>query len=208
MRYFLTFVLAFVSLFSAHAEDQLPSRHQHLATHIADATSSLTKEALSRALPAPRVAAVAERLRLLDVKIIAVADSPWGLGAYYPGVIIVDSHLNDETAEVIAFVLAHEYGHHIAGHWKVEMGRALALSQDKGIEDPAQMLELLGEHPAQAQSHKHEFEADAIAKQLLVYNNLWSPSETQRLFKTALKRHETLSHPASDARLEALHVQP
>lgn len=207
MSRFLVFVFVFCSVFSAHAENQ-ELRLRRLEAHVETLKTSFAQEAQFRAKPASRVAAMAQRLRFLDVMVVAVPDNVFGLGVYFPGVIVVDSQLNDESDEVIAFILSHEYGHHLAQHWRAAMGRALALSQDKGIEDPVKILELLDGNPAPAQSHQQEFEADKLAKELMIYNKLWSPAEVRRLFQGTLKRHESLSHPSSVDRLKALHIQP
>jgi len=95
------------------------------------------RAALVRAVPAPRVAALVQEILPPDVQVAVVHNPPGGLGAYYPGLavagyehvyvnererrvlsgawglIVLDARLEEQaTRETIAFVLAHEYGHH------------------------------------------------------------------------------------------------
>lgn len=105
------------------------------------------RAALQRAVPAPRVAALVQELLSADVQVAVVHDPPDGLGAYYPnlalagyehvyanererrivggswGLIVLDARLEEQAErEIIAFVLAHEYGHHrlARGHTEVQ----------------------------------------------------------------------------------------
>lgn len=104
------------------------------------------RAALVRAVPAPRVAALVQEILPPDVQVAVVRDPPGGLGAYYPGLavagydhvhasergrrmlsgpwglIVLDARLEEQaTRETIAFVLAHEYGHHCLGRGHTEV---------------------------------------------------------------------------------------
>lgn len=95
------------------------------------------RAALQRAVAAPRVAALVREILPADVQVVVVDGPPDGLGAYYPGLavagyehvhanerarrlisgswglIVLDARLEElASRETIAFVLAHEYGHH------------------------------------------------------------------------------------------------
>jgi Zn-dependent protease with chaperone function len=103
------------------------------------------RAALLRAVPAPRVAALVQEILPPDVQVAVVHNPPGGLGAYYPGLavagydhvyanererrllsgpwglIVLDARLEEQAArETIAFVLAHEYGHHRLGRGHTE----------------------------------------------------------------------------------------
>lgn len=118
-------LFAFAGPASAQAAGALSEREESL------------RAALVRMQPAPRVQEVVNELLYADVQVIVVRNAPGGIGAYYPGVsvtglnhvyrnprdqriyygprglIVLDARLEEQaTRETIAFVVAHEYGHH------------------------------------------------------------------------------------------------
>lgn len=95
------------------------------------------RAALERSVPAPRVQALVNEMLPGDVQVVVVRNAPGGVGAYYPGLmaigyehvytntrqrrvhsgrpglIVLDARLEEQAdRDIIAFVLAHEHGHH------------------------------------------------------------------------------------------------
>ena len=116
-----------------------------LAEQVAALREDRLRSAIERAVPAPRVAALVQEILPPDVQVAVVHNPPGGLGAYYPGLavagydhvyanererrllsgrwglIVLDARLEEQAArETIAFVLAHEYGHHRLGRGHTE----------------------------------------------------------------------------------------
>lgn len=119
-------------------------RSAHLPGQLASLREERVGAALDRSVPAPRVQALVDEMLLGDVQVVVVRNAPGGVGAYYPGMmafgyehvytnvrerrvnssrpglIVLDARLEEQAdREVIAFVLAHEYGHH-----RLERGHA------------------------------------------------------------------------------------
>ena len=101
------------------------------------------------------------------------------------------------------FIMAHEIGHVVAGHWE-QMGRVYRrwipgeVTQDKT--DP--VAGLLG-RDASGLAHRHEYAADAFAHQALV--KLGWPSEVAfAAFVRQGMQHDTATHPGTRKRIASL----
>ncbi len=200
---FVAFVLALLSLLPAQATAGM---EEQLHQHVKQLQAGMVREAAKLAQPSSKVSALVKKMNLLDIEVFVIPDNPFGVGMYFPGAIVLDSRVEEESEEYIAYLLAHEYGHHLARHWAAELARAASLSSAYGISSPQEALALLGEHRDPATSHRHEFEADAYAKQLLEYNKLWSPDAVRRVLTKGVATSETPTHPARDARLKAMGI--
>lgn len=107
-----------------------------LATRLAALRLERLRTALERAVPAPRVAAVVDKLLPPDVQVVVVRQAPEGLGAVHAGVflsgyehvqtqrrerhvlsgrrglMVLDARLESAApAETIAYALARQYAH-------------------------------------------------------------------------------------------------
>lgn len=203
-RHFVAIMLVCLSsLFSfAHAQSS-EQRRIKVEQLVAEMQEEIIKEALSRKVPAPKVDAVAKSLGL-DVNVVALKDSPLGMAVYSRGIIIVDAVLDNESEAAIAFVLAHEYAHHKKDHWKHTLSRALAISQEKDIHEPTQILQLISLAYDKKLAHKNEYEADAFAKELTLSKGLWHAATVDALFERYMAADESPTHPASHARMVAI----
>lgn len=165
-----------------------------LATRLAALRAQRLREAVERAVPAPRVAAVVNEVLPPDVQVVVVPRAPGGLAAYHAGlaisghahvhssqrerqvfgsrrgVFVVDAVLEAQASrETIAFVLAHEYALHCL---------------DRG--PPA---------------------ADTLARDVLLHMGLWSPRAAERAFALAQgPGWGAVSAAAVSARMRALGV--
>jgi len=118
-------------------------------------------------------------------------------------IIVAHERLGDLSEGERQFVLAHELGHVIAGHWlqMVNVYRRWvpgAVTQDKT--DP--VAGPLGRE-ASGLSHRQEFEADAYA--LRVIRSLGRPSsDAWSAFIALGMTQDTATHPATRKRVAAL----
>jgi hypothetical protein len=116
---------------------QAVSRGADLPGQLATLREERVRAALERSVPAPRVQALVSEMLPGDVQVVVVRNAPGGVGAYYPGLmaigyehvytntrqrrvhsgrpglIVLDARLEEQAdRDIIAFVLAHEHGHH------------------------------------------------------------------------------------------------
>jgi len=172
----------------------LAEPRRDLASRLEALKTQRLNQAVERAVPAPRVAAVVHEILPPDVQVVVVPGAPSGLASYHPGlvlsgyahvhashgepqvlgsrrgVIIVDARLEElASRETIAFVLAHEYArqHLDRGHTAID--------------------------------------ADAFARAALVQMGLWSPRAVERAFALAQGQGWGGSSPSTaEARMRAL----
>lgn len=119
-------------------------------------------------------------------------------------VVVVNVAVADLTESEQAFIIAHELGHVVHGHW-AQFG-ALYKHYIPGEVVPATtdpVAALLG-HEASALSHQQEFEADAFALRLL--RRMGEPDDTPVvLFQQHLPPvRATATHPGSQERVAHL----
>ncbi len=117
--------------------------------------------------------------------------------------IVANAALGDWPEGERIFVLAHEFGHVVGGHWR-QMGSLYKrwvpgeVTRDKT--DP--VAPSLG-RDASGLAHRQEYEADAFALQLL--NKLGrSPQDAYSTFLRQGVTHDTATHPATRKRWAAL----
>ena len=118
-------------------------------------------------------------------------------------ILVVNESLADLPEGERIFIMAHEIGHVVAGHWE-QMGRVYRrwipgeVTQDKT--DP--VAGLLG-RDASGLAHRHEYAADAFAHQALV--KLGWPSEVAfAAFVRQGMQHDTATHPGTRKRIATL----
>ena len=118
-------------------------------------------------------------------------------------ILVVNESLADLPEGERIFIMAHEIGHVVAGHWE-QMGRVYRrwipgeVTQDKT--DP--VAGLLG-RDASGLAHRHEYAADAFAHQALV--KLGWPSEVAfAAFVRQGMQHDTATHPGTRKRIASL----
>lgn len=101
------------------------------------------------------------------------------------------------------FVLAHEIGHVVLGHW-AQFGRVYQKWVPGAVtrEHTDAFAHGLGRE-ASSLSHRHEFEADAYGLRAVRALRL-SDSDVMEAFKTLGVRSDTASHPSTRKRLSAL----
>ncbi len=157
-------------------------------------------------IDAPRIQAVSRQLKMRGVQVLVLKGSPFGLGAYVAGLVILDASMESETNEAIGFVLAHEYSHHTAKHWRTLVPHAAALARKHADLEPLALMKMaLGTRPS-SESHQHEFEADDLAKKRMQAAGLWSDEGVGEFIVRRVWKSESDTHPASLARLQALGI--
>lgn len=166
--------------------------------------SELVRDVLANKVATPKLEAIALQLGIKDVAILAIDASPLGLAAYAKGHIIVDAALENAPKEVIAFVLAHEYGHHTKEHWRGTLARAIAVAKEQNVHEPELILSYVSKVKDKAQAHANEFEADAFAKNLVASKGLWNGLVVEDFFEKNFNNDESDSHPSMTARMIVL----
>jgi Zn-dependent protease with chaperone function len=166
--------------------------------------AALVKEALPhrRSLV---VEELVDTMAMHDVDVIVSAHPVQGGAHYFPGVIIVGSTMASLPREQLAFVLAHEYGHHVRGHWRSTLSRGLGLASAAG--KPASTIEELAPFTIQAvtpeTSHHDELDADRAAIVLLKSFGLYDEKAITTML-TTFGDDASSTHPSALARIKAI----
>jgi Zn-dependent protease with chaperone function len=124
---------------------------------------------------------------------------------YFPGAIIVSNSIANLPREQLAFVLAHEHGHHVQAHWRAILSRGLAFAKEHGGEnvDIHALTGFLQTVQTSSISHTHEYEADGHAASLLKSVGLFDTASIEALLKH-VGAVESDSHPGRRARMNAI----
>lgn len=149
-----------------------------------------------------RASRLAARLGITDVKIKVTSGLTLN-AAYSPGTIYIGSDLMLESDETVAFIIAHEYGHHVHAHWRVNLlrGMAHAAEDNEELNFSAVVINTLAsETPAERQAH--ETEADIVGATLASQAGLFDEIALSKLFS---KLAVTDTHPETDTRMKSVH---
>ncbi|MFZ2650784.1 MAG: M48 family metalloprotease [Burkholderiaceae bacterium] len=118
-------------------------------------------------------------------------------------VIVANESLADLPEGERTFIIAHEIGHVVSGHWG-QMGRVYQRwvpgEVTKEKTDP--VAGLLG-RDASGLAHRHEYAADAFALQALAKLG-WPPEVAFSAFLRQGMQHDTATHPGTRKRVASL----
>lgn len=200
MKFFIAIMLSALSML-AHAEDRL---EEMLNAKVA----SLRVELLNEAGPYQRVAVVEELVQAMSMHDVdvRVSQKPIPGGAiYYPGVILIGADLADLPRAQMAFILAHEYGHHVRRHWKATLSRGVGLALAAGVTvKAAEDLDPFVDAAVTPETkHRDEYEADASAVVLLKHAKLYDVAAIEKLMQR-IGADESVTHPSGADRVKAM----
>lgn len=202
MRLILWAVMLCLSL-SAGAADR-----SQLDRMLDDQVGSIRAGLLRDAGPYLRSTAVdeiVEAMSLADVDVL-VSSRPFPGGAlYFPNMIILGANMLELPRAELAFVIAHEYGHHVHQHWKSTLTRGVVLALAAGV-TPRSVDELVPYVEAGVTSdvrYRDEYEADAVAARLLSAAGLFNAQAIERLL-LRIGASPAPSHPAGADRYAKL----
>lgn len=163
------------------------------------------------ASPDSRIGQVANAMSMKDVD-IRVAEETDIFAMYYPGIIVVDAKLERLPKSVIAFVLAHEYGHHVHAHWKevLSLGIRKAQMTSRALSSMSDLTACIAEGrsgQSSVERHQPEFEADEYAVRLTQYFNLYNEYQVISFMMNEFGDvGETDSHPDIRVRLDEIYA--
>lgn len=172
---------------------------------------ALVKDGLSAVLDAigpgvdnPRVTALAARLNLSDVIIVVSEFDLAGEAGYFPGYIFIGRRTANLPDAQLAFVLAHEYGHHLRQHWRVHLSRGVAAALQAGVvvKTSADVSEYIWQEKSREVSHAHELQADADALLRIKEAGLYDEEQLIAFFRSFPDEGE--SHPSATVRIAEL----
>lgn len=155
-----------------------------------------------------RLFSLVEKLGISDVEVVVSHEPRFKeLAAYFPGIIVLSESLTSESDEVLAFALAHEYGHHLSRHGQTLLLAALEAARERNAATLEELLRVLEMLKTKKTAHLMEFEADQQAKKLLERQKLWSPAAVKRALEVLASPAETLAHPAASSRYVQLGIE-
>jgi Zn-dependent protease with chaperone function len=201
MKALFALMLFVVSAF-AHAEVSMEEVHIKMA----EARAALVKSTLPhrRSLT---VDELADTMEMHDVDIL-VSTKPMDNGAvYFQGVIIIGAEMAALPREQLAYVLAHEYGHHTRMHWRsfLSRGAGLAQSMGKTVTSVEELASFAVMAVTPMTSHSDELDADRAAVVTLRKFGLYNEKAI-----AAVLHHfgdaDSDSHPGASARVKAMSV--
>lgn len=201
MRWFHLTVLGMALVGPAQSED------------IIDVLRRSQQQRLESLVPAPdseraqAVRATFEKLvRALNIDVPAelrVVSSGSYAETLHGNIVIASESLADLPEGERSFIMAHELGHVVSGHW-AQMGRVYqrwvpgAVTQDKT--DP--VAGLLG-RDASGLAHRHEYAADVFALQALAKLG-WPADVAFSAFMRQGMQFDTATHPGTRKRIGSL----
>lgn len=200
MKSIIVIILLAVSTLAQAGEAFSNTVHQRLGT--------LRIELEKSAGPFQRslvVEELVEKMSMHDVD-VKVSTKSFSNGAlYFPGVIILGKDMANLPREQLAFILAHEYGHHMRAHWHSTLSRGVGLASAKGksLTTVEELVPFLQEAVTPETSHADEHDADLTAIKLLKQHGLLNEKAVFEMF-IAFGENTSGTHPSSIQRLQAM----
>jgi Zn-dependent protease with chaperone function len=187
----------------------LPARSEDIVD-VLRRSQQMRLEAMPPATDSVRVEVVRKSFEMLRQRLqphlavdLYVISGPVTAESLHGHIVIANESLADLAEGERVFILAHELGHVVSGHW-LQMGLLYQrwIPGDVTPENTDPIAGPLGRE-ASALAHRQEFEADAFALQSL--KTLGRPSEDA--FQTFLHQgmsNDTATHPGSRKRIASL----
>ena len=146
-----------------------------------------------------------EKMSMLDVDVKVSTRSLSEGALYFPGVIIIGKDMANLPREQLAFIIAHEYGHHMRTHWHSTLSRGVGLATAKGksLTTVEELVPFLQAAVTPETSHADEHEADRTAVMLLKQYGLFSEKSLFELFSN-LGEGASDTHPSTVQRLQVM----
>jgi Zn-dependent protease with chaperone function len=204
LRTFFVAVLAFVSHAPTCAEDindVLVRSQQRRLDEIAKPSTDTERVAKLRASFEKLRASVSSSV-VVELRVVA---GPVLAEALMGRILVVNQSLADVDEGERSFVMAHELGHIVHGHWPKLV--ALYKKHIPGEVHQAQtdaVAPVLGREASEL-SHEHELQADAFAVRALVALRLSSDSAMAALVRQGVQ-HDTATHPGTRKRVAQLRM--
>lgn len=204
LKFLAAAILALVSLSAtADTRGELKAR---LLAELSQHGEEFKAEVRRMSVEAPRVLSLARELGIpADVEVVVIKENPLGIGFYYPGIIVLDEFFVKSNADdVVLFVLAHEYGHHIARHWESSLDAYISMVGDTREKSALEIIEHGRDAVPAAHHHAHEFEADSLAVSLLSKKGHEIIKPAQRVLMLLTSPEESKTHPSGAERLKRM----
>jgi Zn-dependent protease with chaperone function len=147
-----------------------------------------------------------EKMGMLDVDVYVSTQSIPGGAMYFPGIILVGADVADLSREQLAFVLAHEYGHHTRMHWSstLSRGAGLAYAAGKAWSTFDELHPFTEQAATPERSRDNELDADKAAVLLLKSTGLYNQKAISDLLLKIAEPTDTDTHPGALVRVKAM----
>lgn len=145
-----------------------------------------------------RVSQLAARLGISDVT-LKVTRALSLNAMYVPGTIYVGQAMLLEDDTTLAFAIAHEYGHHVLTHWRVNLLRGVVASAKDNEESSYNSVvvnSLVTDTPAASQDRERA--ADVFATTLLSKAGMYNEAAIKAIFS---KLEDSDTHPDAQSRI-------
>jgi len=147
-----------------------------------------------------------EKMEMHDVDVIVTTKSVPGGAMYFPGIILVGVDVIGLPRAQLAYVLAHEYGHHTRMHWTSTLSRGAGLAYAAGKEWST--FEEISKFTDQAMTpefcRSNELDADRAAVLLLKSFGQYDQKAVASLLSKIAEPSDTDTHPSASTRIAAM----
>lgn len=146
------------------------------------------------------------KMEMHDVDVFVSTKTIDGGAIYFPGVIVIGADVAALPREQLAFVLAHEYGHHTRMHWLSTLSRGVGLAAAAGQAwSTFAELHIFTELAATPECGRdNELDADKAAVLLLKSSGLYDQKAVATMLTTFANTSDTDSHPSASNRIRAI----